>query len=100
MIEKGRHLRQKMERNERKCFICKNAVEDEFHFITKCPLYINERIQLYKILNDNSRFFAVSTDEQKISFIMTNENENVMAELAKFVFNAMKLRQIAMLKAK
>ena len=48
-------------------------------------------VQLYNILNENSRCFAESTDEQKIWWsIMTNENEKVMIDLAKFVFNAMK----------
>ena len=46
--------------------------------------------ELYHILSDKSRFL----------FIMTNENEKVMTELAKFVFYAMKVRQTAMLKAK
>ena len=41
-----------------------------------------------------SRFFEESTDEKNL-FIMTNEKENVMIE---FVFNAMKVRQTAMLK--
>ncbi len=47
LIEKGRHFRPKIERNERKCFICKDLIEDESHFITKCPLYKNERILLF-----------------------------------------------------
>ena len=93
MIEKGRHSRPKIERNDRKCFICQNEVEDEYHFITKCPLYENERKQLYSVLNENSRYFETCTDEQKFSFIMINENEKVMAELAKFVFSATKVRE-------
>ena len=32
LIEKGRHLRPPLERSERKCFICKNEVEDEKQF--------------------------------------------------------------------
>ena len=47
MIEKGRHMRPRIECNERKCFICKNDVEDEIHFLTKCPLYDNERLYEY-----------------------------------------------------
>ena len=100
MIEKGRHSRPKIERNDRKCFICQNMVEDEYHFITKCPLYNNERIHLYRVLKDNSRYFETYTDEQKKFFIMSNENEKVMAEVAKFIFNGMKVREQELLKLK
>ena len=94
MTEKRRHFRPKTERNDRKCFMYKNAIEDELHYITNCPLYRDERLQLYNILNDNS------TDEQIVSFIMTNENEKVTIELVKFIFNAMKMKQTTMLQAK
>ena len=96
LIEKGRHFRPKIDRNERKCFICKDDVEDECHFITKCPLYSNQRVLLYQSLNNNSRFFeSITTNEQKFIFTMTNENENVMVELAKFIFKAMNARETA-----
>jgi hypothetical protein len=54
----------------------------------------NQRVLLYHSLNNNnSRLFeSITTNEQKCIFIMTNENENVMVELAKFIFNAMYLR--------
>ena len=38
LIEKGRHMRPRLERNERKCFNCNVEIEDECHFIIKCPL--------------------------------------------------------------
>ena len=38
MIEKGRYLH--LERNERVCSMCNsNDIEDEFHFILRCPSY-------------------------------------------------------------
>ena len=39
MIEKGRHLRSHMERNNRKCY---HGVEDEKHFVMNCPQYDEE----------------------------------------------------------
>ena len=36
--------------------------------------------------NNSSRCVKESNDEQKISFIMTNENEKVIIGMAKFVF--------------
>lgn len=94
LVETGRHFRPKLEKRERKCFICKNKIEDEMHFITSCPLYSNERKSLYKSLIHNSKEFqSLRTEEQKFIFIMTNENVNVMTNLAKFTFNAMQLRE-------
>ena len=38
MIEKGRYLN--LERNQRVCSMCNlNDIEDEFHFILRCPAY-------------------------------------------------------------
>ena len=53
MIEKGRHLRPRIERNERKCFLYKDEIEDEKHFITKCPLYAQERTLLFQACCQN-----------------------------------------------
>ena len=57
LIETGRYSRPKIEREDRKCFICKDEIEDELHFVTKCPLYSEERKHLYKSLRNNSKFF-------------------------------------------
>lgn len=100
LIEKGRHFRPKIEREDRKCFLCKDHIEDERHFITKCPLYKNERILLYRTINENSIFFEAFSDEQKFLFIMTNENENVINGLAKFVSNSMNAREKELQKVK
>ena len=43
MIEKGRHMRPRIERSVRKCFLCVNEIENEIHFITQCPLFAQER---------------------------------------------------------
>ena len=98
LIEKGRHFRPKLERHDRKCFICKNDVEDENHFITNCPLYSNQRFPLNRLLKNN-RFFQLFNEEQKFNFIMTNENGDVMVELAKFIFSATKIREEAIKEA-
>ena len=93
LIETGRHLRPKLERQERKCFVCRDDIEDECHFVTKCPLYSSERKVLYKSLKDNSKIFESLNEEQKFVFIMTNENQMVMRELAKFTFKSMETRE-------
>ena len=93
-IETGRHLRPKLERSKRKCFICKNKIEDEIHFVVNCPLYSSERNILFHTIRYTSKHFdRLNTDEQKFIFIMTNEDTNVMKQLAKYTYNAMQIRK-------
>ena len=99
MIEKGRHLRPRIERIERKCFLCKDEVEDEKHFITKCPLYTHERTLLFQACRQNSiHFDSLITEEQRFNFILTNESKEVTTKLAKFVYNSFKVRDEAIAK--
>ena len=93
-IEIGRHLRPKLERSKRKCFICKDKIEDEIHFVVNCPLYSSERNILFHTIKYTCKHFdRLNTDEQKFIFIMTNENTNVMKQLAKFTYNSMQIRK-------
>ena len=90
LIEKGRHARPRLERSERRCFLCKDEIEDEKHFINKCPLYLIERAILFRSLQDNSaNFDSLTSDEQKFIFIMTNEDSKVLNELSKYIYNSL-----------
>ena len=93
LIEKGRHMRPRLERSDRKCFLCKDKIENEIHFLTECPLYNNER----KILFNSCRrtcpnFDYLVTNEQIFCFVMTSEEPIVIRNLAKFIFQAFKIR--------
>ena len=97
LIEKGRHLRPPLERSDRKCFICKNEVEDERHFLIKCPLYENQRENLFQTCRENcQQFDSLESDENKFLFIMTNEDERVMRSVAKFISDSFKFRETAL----
>ena len=98
MIEKGRHLRPQIERNERKCFVCKGDVEDEKHFVIKCPLYEKERSILFQACRENSVNFDLLNEEEKLVFIFTNESPEVTSKLAKFTFISFKVRDDAIAK--
>ena len=52
-IERGRYSRPMISREERFCKYCTNEIEDEKHFILKCPLYINIRTK-YNCLFENT----------------------------------------------
>ena len=92
-IEKGRQMRPKIERNQRKCLICKTEIEDELHFLIICPLYDEERATLFQQCHINSIHFDITlNDQQKFIFIMSNECPIVVENLAKYVFNSFKIR--------
>ena len=95
LIEKGRHTRPKLERNDRKCFICKDEIEDECHFVIKCPLYTKERQNLFNCCRDDSKHFDSQTSEEKFKFIFLNENPQIFINLAKFIFESQKSREMA-----
>ena len=42
-IELGRYHKPSLELSERTCPFCPNQIEDEYHFITECPMYNDER---------------------------------------------------------
>ena len=47
-IETGRHAKPKIAKEERKCRDCNlDDVEDEKHFLLKCPVYNEERLSLF-----------------------------------------------------
>ena len=94
MIEKGRHIRPRIERSERKCFACINEIEDEIHFMTQCHLYNEERLKLYDACRRNSiNFDHIPTNEQIFTFILSNESDDITQATAKFIYNSLKLRE-------
>ena len=74
-IETGRHLKPKLARHKRKCFISKDEIEEEILFVVKCPLYSSERKTLFHALTCNStNFDLLNSDEQKFIFITIHED--------------------------
>ena len=95
MIEKGRHMRPQINRNDRKCGLCTNEIENEFHFVIVCPLYEKERVIPFQSCRENSKYFDNGlNEEQKFIFIMTNECPKIIRTLAKFVYNSFIIREI------
>ena len=95
LIEKGRHVRPKIERENRKCFICPDEVENEVHFLTKCRIYQEERNLLYQSCREICyQFDSIQTSEQIFTFILSNENPSLIKAIARFVYNSFKIREI------
>ena len=62
MIERGRH--QNILAHERFCPFCPNHIENEFHFLLKCPTYNNLRKNLYDQIKTITIGFYYHPDEQ------------------------------------
>ena len=93
MIEKGRHVRPKVERDKRFCNFCKIEIEDETHFLLLCPLYSPKRTVLQNACRINCSRFDSLTNGQKFIFIMSNENETILKTLSKFIYDSTILRE-------
>ena len=70
----------------RLCFSCKDDIEDEFHFIFKCPLYETLR------KTDIKPIYRNKPSVFKLVMLFTSENIKDMCEREKFLWKAMELR--------
>ena len=93
-IETGRHAKPKIAKEERKCRYCNlDDVEDEKHFLLKCPLYNEERLSLFSsvVLNVS----AMSQGDVFVYLLSSKEPTTVKA-LGTFLHNAFMKREKAM----
>ena len=85
-VETGRY--QGILNVNRVCKFCKDDIEDEFHFILKCPTYQNFRSKYIK-LYQRTRSYVF-----KLVQLLCTENIKELCNLGKFLINAYKLRKI------
>ena len=86
-IETGRFSN--IDREERICDFCKDAVEDEIHFLFRCKLYSEFRKSLFSKAREISPHFDTRDVEENLAFLMTT----MPSDLANFVNNAFYKRQ-------
>lgn len=92
-IETGRYNIPKIPAEDRLCKFCNLAqVEDETHFISVCPLYKQERENLYKVAAKESKHFLNLSSENKFVWLMCNENKDVCLQLATYVYKCFSQR--------
>ena len=87
-IQTGRYNTEGTPRNERYCQYCdSNNLEDEHHFIVKCPLYANVRS---KYLN---RYIYTRPSMYKFVEFLKSKNMKEIEKLCIFIREALKVRQ-------
>ena len=85
-IEIGRH--HKVSKSERLCTCCNlHDIEDEFHFILKCPLYSDLRKQFLK------KYYYLRPSVFKLIKLLSSNNVSELLKLGKFLSAAILLRQ-------
>ena len=90
-IETGRHVKPKIGKEER---ICKNCaleeVEDESHFLLKCPLYCQQRTILMRTILS----YTTSESQEELFIILMKSKETaVIKALGKYIHTAFKMRE-------
>ena len=90
MIEKGRHVRPSIPREERYCPICRDKVESECHFLLECTLY--NRQYLCDFSNLVAPNFANLELDEKFLYLMTQENIALTKMIAQAVKSWMEIR--------
>ena len=87
MIEKGRHMG--VDKNLRFCPFCPGIVEDEKHFITRCPQYRYIRVELIRGAKETIPSLPHLSDDIKFIYLMSRTHSLV----SKFSLKAFELRE-------
>ena len=86
-VEIGRYTN--VDLNDRKCFRCKDSIEDEFHFICNCTLYSDLRSSLFYSIQVEIGNIGTFSPEEKFAKIMNSNSKH----LYRYVEEAWKLRK-------
>ena len=75
LIEAGRYVKPRsLPRSERICKHCDlKCIENEFHFLSQCPLYETERTMLYNQINHLNNNFTSLSDNDKAEWLLLQE---------------------------
>ncbi len=92
-IETGRYTRPKTPEIERKCLYCSaQAIGNELHFLTECPLYLMERNELFDVIIKYIPNVFNLTEEDKFSIIRSSEIKPITDALGKYLYKCLKKR--------
>ena len=83
-IEKGRHQRPIIPREQRFCPFCPTIVESEIHFLTQCNAYTS-RNEFYSKIEKETPNFTHLNDQEKFIFLMTQENKLINQEIISII---------------
>ena len=76
MIEKCRHKRPSLPREERFCPFCPSTVENEIHFLTECSAYKNRK-ELFNMIQREVHNIVNLDNKSQFIFLMSEENKQL-----------------------
>lgn len=77
---------------DRICKYCQtHEIEEEIHFLLKCPKYEEERSKLFLCFMNSYKNFNALTDENKFIWLLTNENNDIL-ELSYFIYTCLETK--------
>ena len=68
-------------------------MEDEFHFVTECPIYEKERLNLLEYIEEHFKNVAELQAFDKFIWLMSQEDPLCILKVAKFLQKANDMRQ-------
>jgi hypothetical protein len=86
-IERGRY--QGIPRESRNCMRCNSGVlDDEKHFLLTCSYNKEDRDVLQELVNEVCKNFCTMNKDQKLIWLMTNEDHRVLQQISKMISQA------------
>ena len=84
-IETGRYTT--IPRNERICTNGTNQeIEDETHFLTRCPKFSGERDALFNSTSAKVKNFTNLSDKNKLFWLFNCENQEILNSVGRFLY--------------
>ena len=78
---------------DRVCEVCKEQVEDEIHFLIKCPCYKEQRVTLFNKLEKEFKNFRNLNDENKFIWLLSSEDKIVIMAVYKLLSDLFEKRK-------
>ena len=92
-IERGRHTNPKTPVADRKCSCC-DVIEDEKHILLICDMNKPEREYFFHKISRVYDGFVYLNDEEKFSFILTNNDPQCLSWLGDFLYRSFEKRNM------
>ena len=92
-VETERHKSKPLDRPLRTCKFCTQTdIENEIHFLTKCPFYQSTRTDLYTLVINRCPNFKDLDAIAKFSWLMSCEDLEVIEKLGNFLIQSFSQR--------
>ena len=98
-IERGRWVGEREE--ERLCNVCLcNEIEDEKHYLLKCPMYVRERAKMYERIRQDCKleYVEIMNEEWQMGVLigqkLEQDREKIQGIVMDYMKNANNIRKI------